>query len=109
VDGFAAAMAAETWYTPDEAIAAGLADELAPSAKANSGAQSSGAQACARWDLSAYGVANVGAPLSEPGSPPAPPLAPAPVAQAPEPQLEPEDDHDARARRHAVRMLTTTA
>jgi hypothetical protein len=37
-------MAAETWYTPDEAIAAGLADEQAPEK----------VKAKVDWDLSAY-------------------------------------------------------
>ena len=109
-DSFATAMAAETWYTPEEALAAGLADEVAASTKA--GAKSA-AQACARWDLSAYGAppqidpAKIDPTPSEPGSPPIP--TPAPVAQVQEPQAEPEDDHEARARRHAVRLLATTA
>lgn len=41
----AAWMAAETWFTADEAIAAGLADRVAADAKARG----------PRWDLSAYG------------------------------------------------------
>jgi ATP-dependent Clp protease protease subunit len=41
---FVALMAAETWYTPDEAIAAGLADEQAAEK----------VKAKVDWDLSAY-------------------------------------------------------
>ena len=43
---FGAMMAAETWFTPEEAIAAGLADEIAASAPK--------AQAQPVWDMSAY-------------------------------------------------------
>lgn len=41
---FVQLMAAETWFTPEEAIAAGLADELAEA----------GPKAKVEWDLSAY-------------------------------------------------------
>lgn len=47
--GFAEMMAAETWFTPEEAIAAGLADEVAEA--------KSKAKAMARWDLSAFAAA----------------------------------------------------
>lgn len=43
---FGALMAAETWFTPEEAIAAGLADEIAATAPK--------AQAQPAWDMSAY-------------------------------------------------------
>ncbi len=47
---FAALMAAETWFTPAEAIAMGLADEIAADPRA--AAPEAGVEA--RWDLSAY-------------------------------------------------------
>jgi ATP-dependent protease ClpP protease subunit len=54
---FAALMAAETWYTPDEAIAAGLADEQAPEK----------VKAKVDWDLSAYEHAPAAqAPVADP-------------------------------------------
>lgn len=43
---FAALMAAETWFTPEEAVAAGLADEIATAGPK--------AQAQPAWDMSAY-------------------------------------------------------
>lgn len=44
---FTVMMAAETWMTPDEAIAFGLADEISANSPKNT----------AQWDLSAYGNA----------------------------------------------------
>jgi ATP-dependent Clp protease protease subunit len=41
-------MAKETWFTPQEAIDAGLCDEIAPENEKTS------ARACALWDLSAF-------------------------------------------------------
>lgn len=85
---FAELMAAETWFTPAEAIAAGLADEEAgekPQAKVS-------------WDLSAYEHAP--APAAEEPVPLAEPLEPPP---APEPVAEPAPDQtdeiEARRRR----------
>jgi ATP-dependent Clp protease protease subunit len=53
---FVALMAAETWYTPDEAIAAGLADEKAPEK----------VKAKVDWDLSAYEHAPASPAIVEP-------------------------------------------
>lgn len=47
-DRFAALMAAETWFTPEEAVASGLADAIA---------QESTQRASNRWDLSAFAAA----------------------------------------------------
>lgn len=47
---FAPLMQAETWFTPDEALAIGLADEVVEEAPAKPGASN-------RWDLSAYAAA----------------------------------------------------
>lgn len=44
-DTFTALMAAETWFTPEEAVAQGLADEIAAE---------NTQRAAARWDLSAF-------------------------------------------------------
>ena len=49
-EDFAALMAAETWFTPAEAMAMGLADEIA----ADPRAAAPEARVEARWDLSAY-------------------------------------------------------
>ena len=49
-EDFSALMAAETWFTPAEAIAMGLADEIAADPRA--AAREAGVEA--RWDLSAY-------------------------------------------------------
>lgn len=55
-DELAALLRAETWFTPQEAIDAGLADEIAPEkAKAKN-------QICALWDMSAYAGAPKPAP-----------------------------------------------
>jgi ATP-dependent Clp protease protease subunit len=60
-------MAAETWFTAEEAVAHGFADQVAEQA----------AKASAGWDLSAYAKAPA---QTEPAAPPAEPLAPAPAA-----------------------------
>jgi ATP-dependent Clp protease, protease subunit len=54
--GFATMMAAETWFTPEEAVAAKLADEVVQ-AKAN-------AQALGRWDLTAFAAVPASAPAA---------------------------------------------
>ena len=61
-----AMMAAETWFTADEAITAKLADAIAEDAPKNTSR--------AAWNMSAYG----NAPPCD--APPAPPPAPAPAA-----------------------------
>lgn len=55
-------MAAETWFTAEEAVAAGLVDSVADTATA---------KASARWNLSAYAKAP-----ADVRTPPAPPAAP---------------------------------
>jgi ATP-dependent Clp protease protease subunit len=67
---FGALMAAETWFTPAEAIAAGLADEQDGEVEDTT--------ARARWDVTAYAKAPKTenappAPEPEPVAPPAPP------------------------------------
>lgn len=76
---FAAMMDAETWFTPQEAIDAGLADETAEDKP----------KAMAAWDLSIFGKAPK-------------------IAAAPEPDNRLEESGK-RARHHAVRMLETAA
>lgn len=85
-DAFAAMMAAETWFTPEEAVDAKLADEIAEGK----------AKAKASWDLSAFSKA------------------PAPASAADEPELPAASGPDiteieARSRRHAVAMLLNAA
>ena len=79
---FAPMMTAETWFTAAEAVAAGLADEVAPDKPKALGA----------WDLSAF----ASAPKVEP-------------EQASPPPSEPADNSAHRRRLHAVRMLAPTA
>lgn len=77
-------MAAETWFTAQEAVSEGLADEVASKAVKNT----------ARWDLSAYQSA------------PAP--APEPANDDPAPAVEASADDLARRQRvHAVRLRLT--
>jgi ATP-dependent Clp protease, protease subunit len=80
---FADLMSAETWFSADEAVAEGLADEVSTKA----------AKASSKWDLSAYKAAPLVEPAAETKPEPAPP--------------EPENDNERRARLHAVRMLST--
>lgn len=80
-----AAMAAETWYRADEAVAAGLVDSVAM------GAVKTKASARATFDLSAY--------ARGPAPTPASPVDPEPVA----PSL---DAAAHRARLHALRLRT---
>jgi ATP-dependent protease ClpP protease subunit len=85
-DDFAAKMAAETWFTAAEAVAVGLADEVAEAVKA---------KAKNAWDMSVFDHA-----------PPAPEPDPAPE---PNPEPETQSDHGHRARAHALRMLERAA
>lgn len=80
---FADLMNAETWFTPEEAVAAKLADEIAAAKP----------KALKQWDLTAYAAAPVAViePIEEP--------------QAPDPAIEIEN----RKRQHAARMLKTAA
>lgn len=80
---FADLMNAETWFTPEEAVAAKLADEIAAAKP----------KALKQWDLTAYAAAPAAViePIEEP--------------QAPDPAIEIEN----RKRQHAARMLKTAA
>lgn len=84
---YADLMAAETWFTAQEAVAEGLADEIADKP----------VKASAHWDLSAYKAAPAVEAASEPAPEPAPEIEPvlAPVAAA--------DELARRQRIHAVR------
>lgn len=76
-------MAAETWFTPEEAKAEGLADEITETGKAK-----------AAWNLGVYAKA--------------PPV----TAGEPEPEIKAADTADEierRSRIHAVRLLAATA
>jgi ATP-dependent protease ClpP protease subunit len=65
-----ATMRAETWYLPEEAVAAGLADEAIPAASAVADPDADEAMH-ARWDLTAYGYTGPKAPEQpKPGPPP---------------------------------------
>ena len=83
-DSFLEMMRAETWFTPEEAVAAGLADAVK---------DENTQRPKAKWDLSAFLRAPMIAEEPEPV---------APVAQA-APELTAVDPQDARARRQ--RML----
>lgn len=76
-------MAAETWFTADEAVAAGFADRLAEAEKAEPPVK-------AAWNLSAYAHAP-GATAAA-----APAQKPAPSAPAPAPQPTATTEHRAR-------------
>lgn len=96
---FAALMAAETWFSPEEAVAIGLADEIA--------ASSPKAQAQPAWDMSAYEHAPSGrVPQTEadPAPEPAPEPTPEPEAVTPAPAPE-AINHRARA----LRLVSQTA
>jgi ATP-dependent Clp protease, protease subunit len=80
-DDFAAMMADETWFSAEEAVSAGLADEVAKSEKKS--------KAKNVWNLSAFDKA------------------PAPDD---EPEADPDNsEHEHRARAHAARMLSRAA
>lgn len=83
-DGWRAAMTAETWYTADEAIDAGLADQLAERP-----ADGDALAAAARFDLSLFDHAP--APLQDAAKPPVPPVPPVPPAPAA--STSPADTH----------------
>ena len=93
-EAWAAAMAAETWYTAAEAVAAGLADRV-------SEAKAPAAQAA--WDLGVYD----NAPAAEAAPAPAP-VEPQAEAQ-PEPQPDPQIEIQQRTRRLAARLLCNPA
>lgn len=80
-------MAAETWFTAQEAVEEGLADEVATKAVKNA----------ARWDLSAY--------QSAPDAPPEPQNTN--DNPAPDPVVAGADELARRQRLHAVRMRLT--
>lgn len=94
---FGALMAAETWFTPEEAIAIGLADELATAGPK--------AQAQPAWDMSAYDHAPAArAPQVIAPEEPQEPVAP--LLPAPEPGTQTEAiNHRARA----LRLVSQTA
>lgn len=100
---FLAMMAAETWFTAQDAVDLKLADELAAEPEDKS------ASAAAQWDLSAYGKAP--AAVRE-AAPPTAPSAPA-IDQAAElTELEAakaESERQHRQRQHAVAMLLKSA
>lgn len=102
-------MAAETWFTAEGAVEAGLADEVAPRAAAPE------ARMAATWDLSVYdGAPNPNPGLSDPDvariaalivarlDPPAPPT-PAPA------DPDPADQIAQRRRQLTARLLQPTA
>lgn len=119
-----ARMTAETWYTAEEAVAAGLADEVSSShsiTEANSPQDLS-------WDLSIFNYAGrseapnplaalgtepvaeaepVPAALVEPLAGEQPPAAPAPVAVEPLIALEPGPDPWAQATAHLISAPST--
>lgn len=98
LDQWENAMQAETWYTPDEAVAAGLADHIAePPSKAGSDSDPA-------WG----NAANVGGEPSTP-VPPAAVLPPAaPVAPVPEPVAAVEPPRiDIEAVQAALRGMST--
>jgi ATP-dependent protease ClpP protease subunit len=90
---FADLMAKETWFTPQEAIDAGLADEIAE--------QPTSAKALAAWDMSAFAAAPKPAEKIE--------AVEATVAPEPAAAENPADDIGRRQRIHAARLLLTTA
>lgn len=84
VEQWRAAMLAETWYSPQQALDAGLADSIQEPAAAD------GSAAAASWDLSVY-------------SRPAPPV---PAPQAPGP-VEPQQKFDPKNVAEALRGAFT--
>jgi len=89
VDDFLAKMAAETWLTADEAVAAKLADQVA---------QNNTQRAQMNWDLSAFAAAPTS--VAEVAAVPTPPVEPAPANNA-------EMERDARLR-HADALIRTS-
>ena len=88
-DGWRDTMRATTWYTADEAVAAGLADRVSDRPDAEALA------AAAKFDLSVF----ANAPELPQPAPKAPeqsvPVPPAPVPAAPQPPVPAPDDHAA--------------
>ena len=112
-EDFSSLMAAETWFTPAEAIAMGLADEIAADPRA--AAPEAGVEA--RWDLSAY--------ARPPTSNRDPELSDETVSRiaaevvtrldaralpiAVEPEMNPNEDIERRRRHLAARLLQPAA
>ncbi len=105
---FAALMDAETWFTAQEAIDQGLADEIAEESKSK-------AKDSARWDLSAFTRPPAAETVQEEPDPaeaqPDPAESGPKDPQTPEPEPDPadapQDDAERRIRQHAVRLLQT--
>jgi ATP-dependent protease ClpP protease subunit len=77
-----ALMQAETWFTADEAVAAGLADEVADGSTTSEAAAATASAAAARWiatwqrpDREAPPGSQIPAAAAEAAVPPAPPIA----------------------------------
>jgi len=71
-DDWRTRMRAESWFTAEEAVAAGLADELMPARKQQA-APEEAEPAMRQFDLTAYGYAGPAKPEApKPGPPPAP-------------------------------------
>jgi ATP-dependent Clp protease protease subunit len=90
---FPALMAAESWLTAEESIAAGLADAMAEGRKDK--------KAAVDWDMSAF----ANAPKAEAATEPAvsePQTEPEPVTPVAEPDPEPEDFKDEIERRRRI-------
>jgi ATP-dependent Clp protease protease subunit len=105
---FADWMNAETWFTAQEAIDAGLADEAAPhNSKQGDQQKTSCASATRAWDFSVFDHA----PQALRDAKPAPQSDPAPQGDpAPAPIVDSsDDDFERRLRIHAARLLTITA
>ena len=99
-EAWAAAMAAETWYTPAEAVAANRRPKAIGHADRVAEAKPAAAQAA--WDLGVYD--NAPAPAPEPVA--------AQLAPEPEPvqaQADPQIQIQHRTRRLAARLLSTPA
>ncbi|MFF7837559.1 head maturation protease, ClpP-related [Streptomyces ossamyceticus] len=85
-------MANETWYLADEAVAAGLADEVAKPQRMSPEEEEQARATAAAWDLSVYNYAHTSReeapappPVEQPETPPvAEPAAPAPLAFDPD-------------------------
>ncbi|WP_018456812.1 head maturation protease, ClpP-related [Bradyrhizobium sp. WSM4349] len=99
-DDFAAMLKAETWFTPQEAIDAGLCDEIAP--------DKDKPEAQALWDLSAFERAPKPAPPPDQSSEQAAAAREAAAVQAAADKAA-ADDLERRKRVTAARLLSTTA
>lgn len=110
-EAWAAAMAAETWYTAAEAVAAGLADRVS---------EAKPAAAQAAWDLSVYDKAPAAktVQISTEGTQVTCQLAqgettltatPAPEPAPVQAEADPQFEHEHRKRLLAVRLLSTAA